>query len=106
LRLGVYGATGPQNGSIVVRITPGGALRDSGFATSPAPTMTWRQRFGKSSITFVTDLSGAESYRFFFEVGTDFEYELALHPAVDYDFQSEGGFERGRSSGDAGAFVE
>jgi hypothetical protein len=89
---------GIQNGSIVVRITLGGA--------SPAPTMSWRRGSGKSSITFVTESGGAESYRFFFGVGTDFEYELALLPAVDCGGCTADGFERGGNCGVASAFVE
>src|SRR5579871_1123491 len=68
--------------------------------------MAWRRETGKSSITFVTDLRGAESYRFFFGVGTDFEYELALLSTVDCGFGAANRFERNRHRGDAGAFVE
>ena len=61
---------------------------------------------GKSPITFVTDFDVAESYRFFSGVGTDFEYELRLLPAVGHSFHAAGGIERGRDDGGAGAFVE
>ena len=59
----------------------------------------------KSSITFVTEFFGAESYRFFSGTGTDLRYELALLPTVDCKFSAADGFERGRVRGDAGAVV-
>ena len=49
----------------------------------------------KSSITFVTEFEGAESYRFFFGVGSDFEYELELLPTVDGSGGATGRFEHG-----------
>jgi hypothetical protein len=49
----------------------------------------------RGPITFVTEFVWAESYRFFFGVGTDFEYELALLRAVGRSFLTAGGIERG-----------
>jgi hypothetical protein len=60
----------------------------------------------ESSITFVTESGGAESYRFFFGVVTDLRYELALLPAVERSLRTAGGFERGGDCSVAGAFVE
>jgi hypothetical protein len=51
------------------------------------------------------DFEGAKSYRFFLRAGTDFEYELALIPAVNHSRVAAGGFEHGGDYGVAGAFV-
>ena len=59
----------------------------------------------KSSITFVTEFFGAESYRFFFGTGTDLGYELALLTAVDRKCSAADGFERGGDRGHLGAVV-
>jgi hypothetical protein len=60
----------------------------------------------KGPITFVTKFGGAESYRFFLGVGTDFEYELRLLSAVDQRWVPADEFECGSDRGGAGAFVE
>jgi hypothetical protein len=60
---------------------------------------------GKSSITFVTEFGGAESYRFFFGTGTDLPYELDILPAVGCSGGTADGFERGRVCGDVGAVI-
>ena len=59
----------------------------------------------KSSITFVTEFFGAESYRFFLGTGPDLRYELVLLPAVDRKHSAADRFERGRDRGDLGAIV-
>jgi hypothetical protein len=53
----------------------------------------------RGPITFVTEFVWAESYRFFFGVGTDSEYELALLPGIGRSFLTAGGIKR---SGDGG----
>ena len=88
-----------------LEFAPGG-LRGSGFSTSPAPTKTYGGCEGKSSITFVMDFGGAESYRFFFEVGTDFVHELRLLSTFDRSWVSASGFERDCDGCGAGDVVE
>ena len=50
---------------------------------NPAPTRAWGWDGRKSSITFVTELGRAKSYRFFLGVGPDSGYELAPDPTGD-----------------------